>query len=76
MRVREGSIVRHGKFVALIEEHALSRFPKVWRYAILHEETGEELYDGWAGDLHEAEESASRHLAYLCDEESKSSGIG
>ena len=69
MRVREASIARQGRFVASIEEHALSGLGRVWRYVIRRQSTGDELYDGWAGDLHEAVESVDQHLAYLSEEE-------
>ena len=67
MRAQESFTIRLGSFVAVLEEHRRRGHEALWRYVINHQETGEEIYDGWAGDPVEAQETAKLHLSYLCD---------
>ena len=46
-------------FIASLEEH------KIWRYVIKDTTTGTVVYDGWAGDLEEARQTAERQLAWM-----------
>jgi len=65
MLVRAGSIAHQGHFMAMLEQHWNDGAQSIWRYVISDEDTGEEVYDGWAADLEEAAETAEKHLEYL-----------
>ena len=69
MLVQESFPIRLGNFVATVEEHRRRGHEAIWRYVINDEGTGEQIYDGWAGDPFEAQQSAKLHLAYLCEAE-------
>ena len=62
------SFIRRGNFVAIVEEHRRGDRSTLWRYVLRYLQSGETIYDGWAGDLQEARDSAEKHLAYLCNE--------
>jgi hypothetical protein len=66
---RQGaSFICRGNFVAILEEHRRCNSSTLWRYVLRYSSSGETIYDGWAGDLREAQDSAEKHLAYLCNE--------
>ena len=67
--------IRLGSFVAVLEEHRRRGHEALWRYVINHQDTGEEIYDGWAGDPVEAQKTAKLHLTYLCKEEIGPEGL-